>query len=74
MIERGQHLRFAAETRHAVGIFGEEVGDDLDRYVAVELGVGRTINLAHSALADSFGDLVMFDGLAFHEITSQPTL
>ena len=36
MIQRRQGLRFAREAHHAVGIGREEVGEDLDRDLAVE--------------------------------------
>ena len=40
VIECCQHLRFAREPRHAIGIGGERRGQQFDGDVAVELGVG----------------------------------
>jgi len=49
MIQRGQHLGFALESRHVLRIVGQGRGQDLDRDVAVQLGVVGAINLAHAA-------------------------
>ena len=38
---------------------GEGVGEDLQRDIAAELRVGGAIDLAHAALADEGGDVVM---------------
>jgi hypothetical protein len=46
--ERGDRQRLALEARQGVGIPGERLGQDLDRDVAVQLGVARAIDLAHS--------------------------
>ena len=62
MVQRRQHLRFARETRHAVGIGGEGVGQNFDGDFAVELGIGGAIDRAHAALAEFGGDAVMRDG------------
>ena len=51
VVERREHLRFAMEARQSLGIVGEEIGQDLDRDVAVQLGVMGTIDLAHSTFA-----------------------
>ena len=51
MIQRGQHLRFALESREPVGISRERLGQDLDRDVAIQPRVARAIDLAHAARA-----------------------
>ena len=43
----------------AVRVSGEGVGEDLQRDVAAELGVGGAIDLAHAGFADESGDVVM---------------
>ena len=58
MIERGQHLRLAPEACEAIAIERERVGDDLQRDVAIQLGIARAIHLAHPAGAESGDDLV----------------
>ena len=37
------------ETGHAVGVTGKGFGEDLDGYVAAELGIAGTVNLTHPA-------------------------
>ena len=51
MIERREDFRFALKTGHALGIFGEGFGKDLERHVAPELGVPCAIYLSHPARA-----------------------
>ena len=58
MVELGEELRFALESRQALLVLGERCGQDLDRDLAPELGVGGAIDLAHAALAQLGGDLV----------------
>ena len=53
MIQRCQHLCFAPEARHAFRVIGEGVGQDLQRDLAVELGVASAIHLAHSTRAEA---------------------
>jgi hypothetical protein len=66
MIQRSQDLSFALEARHAVGIRGERRRQNLDRDIAIELGITGAINLAHAALAELGGNAVMRDGFADH--------
>ena len=58
VIEGRQHLRLPPEARQALGIRAVELGQDLQRDVAVELGVARPIDLAHAARAEGRLDLV----------------
>src|SRR5438034_9592154 len=46
------------EPAAALGIGGEDVGQDLDGDVATELGVVRPVHLAHAARADRRDDFV----------------
>src|SRR5215831_17509194 len=66
MIERGEHLRFPLEARHSFGLLCESLGQDFDRHLAAELGIGRAIDLAHAAFPELGGDAVMRDGLRGH--------
>jgi hypothetical protein len=59
MVQRRQHLRLASETRHAVGIVGEGLGQDLDGDVAVEPGVGCAPDFTHASDAEFGNDTVM---------------
>ena len=58
VIEGRERVGFAGESREPFGITGEELGQDLERDVAIELGVPRPIHLAHAAYADLDRDFV----------------
>ena len=49
MVQRGERLRFAREAGEAFRVQRKELGQDLDRDVAIELGIARAIDLAHAA-------------------------
>ena len=46
MVERGEHLGFTLEPGQSIWIVGERLRQDLQRHVAVELGVSGSIHLA----------------------------
>ncbi len=50
--------RFALEARQAFGVGGKRIGEDLDRDLAAERGVGGAPDLALAALGKRSGDLV----------------
>ena len=52
MVQRREDFGFALEAREALGVRGEDVGQDLDRDLAFQLRVRRAIDLAHAAGAD----------------------
>src|SRR5450759_2759487 len=58
MVERRQHLRFTAQARESIGIGGERVRQNLQRDVAIELGIPRAVDLAHAARANERQDFV----------------
>ena len=58
MIERCEHLRLAAESCQPVGIADDGVRQDLQRDVALQLGVPSAIHLAHGARAERADDVV----------------
>ena len=58
MVERRKHLRLALESRDAIGVGGEEIGQNLDRDVAVQPRIARPIHFAHSAGANGGEDFV----------------
>jgi hypothetical protein len=58
VIQRGEHLRFALETRHALGVCGEALRQDFERDVATQLRVARPIHLAHAARAERGENLI----------------
>jgi hypothetical protein len=45
-------LRLALESLHAPRVLGKGGRQDLDCYIAMELGIGGTVNGAHAALAE----------------------
>ncbi len=61
MIERREHLRVAAEAREPNRIVGDGGQQQLDRDVAIELGVASAIHLAHATGAESGENLVGAD-------------
>src|SRR6516162_5354390 len=59
MVQRGEHVGFAAEARYAFRIVREAFGKDLQRDVAPELRVVGAIHVAHAARAEGTGNLVV---------------
>ena len=75
MVAAGEHLRFPLEPGEAIGVCGEGVGEDLQRDVAAQSRVGCPIDLAHAALADEGGDVVMAESGADgegHRLSGNP--
>ncbi len=58
MVERREDLRFALETRHALGVCGESFRQDLDCHVAPQPRVPGAVHLPHSAGADRRHDFI----------------
>ena len=52
VVQRREQLRFAAETREALGIVRDRWQQDLDGDVAIQLRVVGPIDLAHAADAE----------------------
>ena len=61
MVEAGEDLRLPLEPGEPVRVSREGVGEDLQRDLAVELRVGGLPDLAHAALAEQSGDVVVAD-------------
>ena len=59
VVEAGENLSFSLEPGQAIRIGGEGFGEDLERHLAVELGVDGLIDLSHAAFADEGGYVVM---------------
>jgi len=49
MVERRQHLRFAAEPRQSLLVVGEQVRQNFDRHIPVQGGIACPIDLTHAA-------------------------
>ena len=58
MVQRGQELRFALEPREVFGITRNRVRKHLDGDVAIERGIVRPVDLAHTACAKQGGDFI----------------
>ena len=58
VVQRCEELRFALEPGDALFIGSELIRQNLDRDLAIELGVASAVDFAHSALADGRDDLV----------------
>ena len=52
MVEGRECLRFALESRQALEVGSERLGQDLDRDLATPRGVSRSLHLSHPAFAD----------------------
>jgi hypothetical protein len=66
VVERSEHLGFPLEAPHALLVLGKDRGQDLERYLAVQPGIGGPIHLTHSSGTELVGDLVMSDRLSNH--------
>ncbi len=51
MVQGGEGLGFASESGQTLGVMRKRVRQDLDRDVAIELGITRPIDLSHAAIA-----------------------
>ena len=64
-----KNLRLALEPRQPIRISRERLGQDLQRHLPVQLRLGGLVALAHAALADQGGDVVVPEagaGLEWH--------
>jgi hypothetical protein len=68
MIQRGQHTRFAVESRCAFGIMREGFRKEFDRNTAPQLCVGGLIHVAHSPRTQVRCDFVVCELGSDHDI------
>ena len=59
VVQAGKNLRLSLEPGQPVRISRKRLRQDLQRHLAVELGIGGLIDLSHTPLADEGGDIVM---------------
>ncbi len=64
VVERRERLGFARKPHQPIGIGREALGQHLQRDVAIELAVARTIDLSHAAFAELRHDLIEPDARA----------
>ncbi len=63
MIEGGGGLGFALEAGESLRVFGDVVGEELERDETVQADVFSFVNDTHAAAAEFFDDAVVGDGL-----------
>jgi hypothetical protein len=61
MLERGEDARLALEAKQHPGIRIPVISDDLQRHLALQPGVERTVNVGRRAAADDRSHLVRTD-------------
>ena len=66
MVQGGQNLRLALETRQPLRVLGKSFRQDLDGDVALEPHVMRTVDFAHTPGTELIEDAVVGNGLADH--------
>ena len=59
VVQAGKHLRFSLKPSQAIRISGKGLGQDLERHLAIQLGISGLIDLAHATLADEGGHVVV---------------
>ena len=67
MIQRRQELGFALEPRETICVAREFFRKDFNGNVAIELGVARAVDLAHTTFTDGLQDLVVREFLTSFE-------
>ena len=58
VVQRGQRLGLVGEPGKPFRVIRKGIGQDLQRDIAIELGVPGAIHLAHATLADQLGDSI----------------
>jgi len=58
MVQRSEDVSFTREPCEALGILGERVWQNLERHVASELRVPRSIHFTHPACTERRDDLI----------------
>ena len=58
MVQRREDLRFTLKPRQAIRIGDECVRKDLERHIALQLGVVRAVHLAHATSAQRADDVI----------------
>jgi len=58
VVERRERFGLPPKTSESLGVAREEIGKDLDRYVAPQVRVAGAVDLAHAPDSDQRGDFV----------------
>jgi len=59
MIQGREYFRLSLESSQSFLVFGEQIGQNLDRHLPTELSIPRPINLSHAAPADGLENFVV---------------
>ena len=70
VLERSGGPRFLKEAAFALFVHDELGGEDLDRYLALELHVERAVDDPHTAATQLFQDLVVGEASLDHVLSS----
>ena len=71
VVERGEQVGLALEASEPLGISRHLGRQHLDRHVAIQVGVGGAIHLAHAPRAERGSDAVIGESLADHACQSR---
>ena len=52
VVERGDSLGFASETRETIDVSREGIGKNLQRHITIQFRVERAVDLAHATSAE----------------------
>src|SRR5271170_1104943 len=66
MVQYRCSLCLSPKTAQGLRIFGHVVGQELERYKAIQARVFSLVHYAHAAATELLGDAVVRDGLADH--------
>ena len=59
MVQAGEDLRLPREPGEPIRISGKRLGQDLQRHLPVQFGIGGLIDLSHAAFTNEGGDIVV---------------
>ena len=72
VIERGGGLGLALKPGQSLRVFGDFIGQELQRHKTPQAGILGFVHHAHAAAAQLFEDSIMRDGLADHRVAPLP--
>ena len=66
VIQRGQDFRFSLQPAYGLAIRSKLLGKYFQRDISIQLGIGSTVDLTHTAFTDFLQDFVMADSCPDH--------
>ena len=67
MVEGCENLRLALKPSEPIRVSRKRLGQDLQRHLPVQLGIGGLVDLSHATLTNESGDVVMSEAGADFE-------